>query len=58
MKKFNVTFGIVRAKFSDGREYHYDLQETKKFVREDNSTIDGIYRKLDRETLQNSLSEK
>jgi hypothetical protein len=58
MKKFNVTFGIVRAKFSDGHEYHYDLQQTKKFVREDSSTIDSIYRKLDQETLQNSLSEK
>jgi len=58
MKGFNVTFVIVRAKFSDGREYRYDLPKTKEFAREDSAIIDSIYRKLDRETLQNSLGEK
>lgn len=55
IKKF--TFGVVRARVSNGQEYRYDLNGTQEFVREESREIDSLYRGQDQSLLQR-LSER
>ena len=57
IKKFTVTFGVVRARVSDGQEYRFNLNATQEFLREESREIDSLYRTQDPRLFQR-LSER